>query len=226
MSEKEMQVQINEINRKLDLIIEDRMIQKQNQDAVIDLVDDISIVGKDAFSSVVDGLDNAGIELDPDSIKYLILGFIRNVDNINTLMMTLENVMDLVKDVGPIIKEVGIDAADKFKEIDDKGYFEVFKQFMKALDNVMTKFPKEDLEGLGDKIESVLDTLLIIIDPAFMEKIGMFVQTYKEIDTENIPSYSIWKVMREFNKPEMKKSIGFIMTILKEINAKEQGLKN
>lgn len=221
MSDKDIQIEINEINRKLDLIIEDRVVQKQNQDAVIDLVDDLSIVGKDAFSSVVDGLDNAGIELDGDSLKYLILSFIRNVDNINTLMMSLENVMDLMKDAGPIVKEIGIDAVDKFKEIDDKGYFEVIRQLMKAMDNVMSKYPKEDLEGLGDKIESVLDTLLVIIDPAFMEKIGMFVETYKEIDHENIPSYSIFKVMREFTKPDMKKSIGFIMTFLKEINAKE-----
>jgi uncharacterized protein YjgD (DUF1641 family) len=226
MSESEMQMQINEINRKLDLIIEDRAVQKQNQDAVIDLVDDLSIVGKDAFSSMVDGLDNAGIELDGDSIKYLVMGFIRNIENINTLMMTLENVMDLVKDAGPIIKEVGIDAVEKFKEIDDRGYFELLKQFTKAIDNVMSKFTREDIEGLGDKIESVLNTLLVIIDPAFMSKIEMFVQTYKDIDHENIPSYSIWKVAREFNKPDMKKSIGFIMTFLKEINAKELGLKN
>jgi uncharacterized protein YjgD (DUF1641 family) len=225
MSEKDIQIQINEINRKLDLIIEDRAVQKQNQDALIDLVDDLSIVGKDAFKGVVDGLDNAGIELDGESIKYLILGFIRNVDNINTLMMTLENVMDLVKDAGPIIKEVGIDAVDKFKEIDDKGYFEVVKQFSKAIDKVMTRFPKEDLENLSDKVESVLNTLLLIIDPAFMDKIGMFVQTYKDIDHNNIPSYSVFKVMRELNKPDMKKSIGFIMTFLKEINAKELGLK-
>lgn len=226
MSEKDMQEQINEINRKLDLIIEDRAVQKQNQDAVIDLVDDLSIVGKDAFSSMVDGLDNAGIELDGESIKYLILSFIRNIDNINTLMMTLENVMDLVKDAGPIIKEVGVDAVDKFKEVDDKGYFELMKQLMKAIDNVMSRFSKEDLEGLGDKIESLLNTLLVIIDPAFMDKIGMFVQTYKDIDHTNIPSYSIWKVAKEFNKPDMKKSIGFIMTFLKEINEKELGLKD
>jgi len=223
MSEKDMQLQINEINRKLDLIIEDRAIQKQNNDAVIDLVDDLSIVGKDAFNSMVEGLDNAGIELDGDSIKHLVLGFIRNVENINILMMSLENVLDLVKDAGPIVKEIGVDAVDKFKEIDDKGYFEIIRQFSSAIDKVMSRFTKEDIATLGDKIESLLNTLLVIIDPAFMSKIEMFVQTYKEIDHENIPSYSVWKVMREFNKPDMKKSIGFIMTFLKEINAKELG---
>ncbi len=37
MSDKDIQIQINEINRKLDLILEDRAVQKQNNDAVIDL---------------------------------------------------------------------------------------------------------------------------------------------------------------------------------------------
>ena len=221
-----MQVQIDEINRKLDLILEEAANQRQNRETVTDLVDDLAIVGKDAFNGMVSSLDNAGLDLDPDSVKYLVLGFIRNIENINMLLGTLESVTDLVKDISPIIKQVGIDAVDKFNEIDRKGYFEVLRQVMNALDNVMLKFSKEDLEGLGDKVESVLNTLLVIIDPAFMDKIGMFVKTYKEIDHENIPEYSIFKVMRELNKPEMKKSIGFIMTFMKEINAKETAAKS
>lgn len=225
MSDTNLQKQLDEVNRKLDLIIEDRAIQKQNNDAVVDLLDDLSIVGKDAFDSMVEGLDNAGIELDADAIKHLILGFIRNIGNLNMLLMTLENLTDLVKDAGPILKQTGIDAVDKFREIDDKGYFELLRQFMKAADNVMSRFSRDDLESLGEKIESVMNTLLVIIDPAFMSKIEMFVQTYKDIDHENIPSYSFWRVAREFHKPDMKKSIGFIMTFLREINAKELGLK-
>lgn len=226
MSDNNIQAQIEEVNRKLDLILEEAASQRQNRETVTDLVDDLAIVGKDAFNGMVDSLDNAGIELDPDSVKYMILGFIRNINNINMLLETLESVTDLVKDVSPIIKQVGIDAVDKFTEIDRKGYFEVLRQVMTAVDNIMMKFSKEDLEGLGEKIESVLNTLLIIIDPAFMSKIGMFVKTYKEIDIENIPEYSIFRVMRELNKPDMKKSIGFIMTFLKEINAKELGIKS
>ena len=221
MSDNNITVQIDEVNRKLDLLLEETSLQRQNRETVTDLVDDLAIVGKDAFNGMVSGLDNAGVELDPDSLKYMIIGFIRNINNFNVLLETLESTMDLVKDVSPIIKEVGIDAVEKFKEIDDKGYFEVLRQFMGALDNVMKRYPKEELESLGEKMESVLNTLLVIIDPAFMSKIGMFVETYKGIDLQNIPEYSIFRVMRELNKPDMKKSIGFIMTFLKEINAKE-----
>ncbi len=44
--------------------------------------------------------------------------------------------------------------------------------------------------------------------------------TYQKMDHENIPEYSVWKVMKELRKPEMKKNIGFLMTFLKNLSAK------
>jgi uncharacterized protein YjgD (DUF1641 family) len=43
--------------------------------------------------------------------------------------------------------------------------------------------------------------------------------TYQKMDHENIPEYSVWKVMKELRKPEMKKNIGFLMTFLKNLAA-------
>ncbi len=221
MTENNIQTKIDDLDRKLDQIMEEVVAQRQNREAVNDLVGDLAIVGKDAFNGMVDHLDKAGIELDTDSVEQMIMGLLRNINNLSMLLMTLESMTDLLRDASPIIKQVGIDAVDMFNEVDRKGYFEVLRQITGALDRVMARFTKEDLQGLGDKVESVLNTLLVIIDPAFMSKIGMFVRTYKEIDHENIPEYSIFRVMREMNKPDMKKSIGFIMTFLKEINSKE-----
>jgi uncharacterized protein YjgD (DUF1641 family) len=54
--------------------------------------------------------------------------------------------------------------------------------------------------------------------------------TYQKMDHENIPEYSVWKVMKELRKPEMKKNIGFLMTFLKNLSSKnlttEKALSN
>jgi uncharacterized protein YjgD (DUF1641 family) len=54
--------------------------------------------------------------------------------------------------------------------------------------------------------------------------------TYHKMDHENIPEYSVWKVLKELRKPEMKKNIGFLMTFLKNLSAKnldtEKALSN
>ena len=51
------------------------------------------------------------------------------------------------------------------------------------------------------------------------------VSIYQSLDPKDAPQYSIWKVMRELNTPEMKKGIGFVITFLKKIS-EEQEIKN
>lgn len=221
MSDNNIQLQIDQINRKLDLILDEAVMQKQNRDMVVDFVDDLSLVGKDAFKGMVDSLDKAGIELDGDEVNHMALNFIRNISNINMLFQTLENITDLLKDISPIIKQIGIDATGKFNELDKKGYFEVLGQLSVALDTIMSRYSQEDIENLSENIITVMDAMLTITDPAVMSKVTTLARTFKEIDPESVPEYSIWKVMREMNRPEMKKTIGFMMTFLKKINATE-----
>lgn len=47
------------------------------------------------------------------------------------------------------------------------------------------------------------------------------VKTYQNLDVDQIEEYSIWKLMKEMNKPEMKKRIGFAMHFLKNVSNKE-----
>jgi uncharacterized protein YjgD (DUF1641 family) len=50
------------------------------------------------------------------------------------------------------------------------------------------------------------------------------------MDFDNIPEYSVWKVMKELRSPEMKKGIGFLITFLKNLstekNVSEKALIN
>jgi len=44
---------------------------------ISDLVDDLSIIGKDVIKNVVIDLDNTGIELDSEALRCLVLRLIR-----------------------------------------------------------------------------------------------------------------------------------------------------
>lgn len=63
-----------------------------------------------------------------------------------------------------------------------------------------------------------MDAILAITDPVIMKKVTLLAGTFRELDQKSVPEYSIWKVMREMNKPEMKKSLGFVMTFMKMLN--------
>jgi hypothetical protein len=89
MSDKLIQEQINDINRKLDLLIDEVTIQRQNREAVNDLIDDVAVIGKDVFKNMVIQLDDAGIELDREALRSLVMKLIRNI---GSLGMTLQKI--------------------------------------------------------------------------------------------------------------------------------------
>ena len=39
------------------------------------------------------------------------------------------------------------------------------------------------------------------------------------MEMDNVPEYSIFKVMREMNKPEMKRALGFFVSFMKNMAA-------
>jgi uncharacterized protein YjgD (DUF1641 family) len=182
MAEKDLQKQINEINEKLDEILDCATQQRLRSAMLDDLLADLSIIGKDAFHSTVTELDRQGIELNVDDVKYLSFKIIKNLDKFTNTLSAFESVYDLLQDLSPVAREVIIDFIKKLHELEQKGYFSFFSDMLKLVDNVVI--------------------------------------TYQKMDHENIPEYSVWKVMKELRKPEMKKNIGFLMTFLKNLSTK------
>jgi len=218
MSDKLLQEQIREINRKLDLLIDETTIQRQNREAINDLVDDVSIIGKDAFKQMVTQLDDAGIELDSEALRCLVLRIIRNIRSMGAVLEILESLSDLAKDVTPIIKQIGLDGVQKFHELEQKGYFEILNQLANTIDSVLSRYSVEDLQKLSDNLIPIVDSLINIADPKLLKKINAAASALKEINPEEIEEYSVWRIMRHLNKPEVRKSFGFIMAFLQNIS--------
>ena len=210
--------QIAELNQKVDTILEYVNQQRLKSQAIDDLVADVSIVGKDVYDSTVKVLDEHEVVLDPDQLRELGIRLAQNIGNFNSMLDTLGSAMDLIKDVGPIANEVIIDATRKLHEIEQKGYFEFMREFGRVIDNIVTHYGAEDARMLADNVVAMLDVVKNLTQPEMLKSIDNAVKVFAGLEMENVPEYSIFKVMREMNKPEMKKAIGFVMMFLKNMS--------
>ena len=125
MAESNIQAQLDEINRKLDLVMECAMGQRHQSGAIEDLIADLSIVGKDAYNSSVTLLEKHNIEIDPEDFSVLALRLLKNIKNINAAIDAFESAFDLVRDAAPLVKEMIIDLSKKMHGLEQKGYFDV-----------------------------------------------------------------------------------------------------
>lgn len=175
-----VQEQISQLNQKVDLLLEYVNEQRLKRETIEDLVSDVSIISQDAFTSVVDELDKQGIELNVDDIKVLVYKLIRNINNFSQVMDMFESITDFLKDAGPMVNEMGIDFTYKLQELEQKGYFDLFKQLMFMIDKAVIAYSKTEFNS--DK------------------------------------KYSLFKIMREFNSPEVKRTLGFLLEFIKNLS--------
>ncbi|MCD4793854.1 MAG: DUF1641 domain-containing protein [Bacteroidales bacterium] len=200
MSENNMQDQINELNTKVDIILEEVVAQRNARNEKADLISDLSIVGKDIFAHTVTSLDKAGVELDGEALTALLIKLVRNIGTFNQMMDTLESATDMIKDAAPIVNQMGLDAISKFAEFEQKGYLNLMKELINLSDNIVSLITVEDIIDLSDNIVVILETA-------------------KSMKYEQIPKYSMWKAFRAMQSPEMKKGIGFIITFIKKLSS-------
>ncbi|MBN2614492.1 MAG: DUF1641 domain-containing protein [Bacteroidales bacterium] len=215
-----IQQQIDDINRKLDIVLEEVMAQKEVRQTASDLVADVSVIGNDMFKAAVTELDGAGVEIDGEAVKILLLKAARNIDTLYEVFGLMESGVDLFHDVSPILRQMGLDGIKLLNEMESKGYIDFLKESMNIMDHIVEHFSVEDVRSLADNIVTILETVKNLTQPEMLEAINNGVVVYKSMNVENIPEYSLFKAARAMNAPEMRKGIGFMITFLKNI-AKE-----
>lgn len=218
MNETDIQAQINQLNRKMDLVLDVVTRQQQKTESVEDLLSDLQIVGKDMYDTAVVELENQQVEIDVDEVKQLGIRLLHNIENIGVVLSMFESMVDFTKDAGPLVRESIIDMTKRLHEFEQKGYFAFLTEATKVIDNVVTAFSKDDVAQLADNIVSILNTVKSLTQPEMMHAMDNALKAYKSMEMENVPEYSVFKLMREINKPEMKKAMGFMVTFMKNIS--------
>lgn len=219
MSEIDIQYQIQELNNKMDLVLEEIKLQKRQRGEMEDLKDDLMRVTKGIYETAVEELDQVSDYVNTNDILHFGKYMLRNINTISTVVQQLESMKDFLRDSAPLIRQYALDTMTKLDEIDRKGYFEFAKELGNISDNVITSFNKEDINNLGDNIVSILNTIKNLTQPDMLNAINDAVNVYKNLDIEIKDNISLFGLMKELNNPELKRGLYFAIEFLKKISA-------
>lgn len=226
MEEVKTQNQIDEINHKLDLILEEIELQKKHRREMEDLKDDLFRVGKDLYQTAVVELEEVHDHIKTGDILHLGKKLLRNVNNLSKAFDQLESTRDFLHDVSPLVRESILDFMNKLDEFDRKGYFQFLKELQKAGDNVVTSFTPKDVKLLGDNIVTILNTVKNLTQPDMLHAINNAVSVYKNIDVKVDEKVSFFRLLKEMNSPEAKRGLAVGLKFLKNLAAMETNQKN
>lgn len=218
MEEIKTQNQIDEINRKLDIILEEIELQKRHRREMEDLKDDVMRVATDLYASAVVELEEVHDHMQTGDLLHLGKKLLRNISTFSKMFDQLESARDFLNDVSPLMRESIIDFMAKMDEFDRKGYFEFLKEANNITDKVVTSFTKEDVKNLGNNIVTILNTVKNLTQPEMLQAINNAVAVYGNLDIKIEKNVSLIKLVREMNTPEVKRGLAFGIEFLKNIS--------
>ena len=219
MSEQMIQEQIAAINQKLDVIIENAELQKRKREEMDDLLEDLNIVAKDAFHQSVVLLDKAQVEIDSCGISCLLIKVLQNLGTFYEMMEMMESARDFMKDVSPILHQVGLDAVHKMNEFEQKGYFGYIRELGKFTDKWIRTFTVEDLKKIEDNLQDLTGIIRNLTDPGLVATLNHISKVLAEVKMDDkVDDKSLWQIFRQLRSKEVRKSISYSLRLLQAIN--------
>ncbi len=217
MEEAKLQQQIDALNGKLDIILEEISHQQRHRREMEDLKDDLMRVGHDLYKTAVEELEEIHDEVSTGDIAFLGKKLLRNVNNITQTFEQLENVKGFLEDFAPVSRQLSLDIMRRLHEMDQKGYFEFMREGSRMMDNVVTSFSAEDVRNLGDNVVTILNTVKNLTQPDMLQAIDNALGVYKKLDITVDEDISLTKLIRELNTPEVKRGLAFMLEFLKNL---------
>ena len=215
MTEKDIQEQISELNRKMDLVLESVEQQKRNREEFDDLVEDLSIVAKDAFKNTVVMLDKSQIDVDNSDIPMLLIKILQNVGTFHEMLEMLESARDFMKDISPVLHQVGLDAVNKMNEFDQKGYFVYAAEMMKLMDKFIQTFTIEDIKQLQENLENLTGIMRNLNQPGLLTSLNRTTKAIASIKMDSkLDNKSLFGLARQLNSPDVRKSLSFALRLV------------
>ncbi len=218
MAEKELQEQLDELHQKMDMVLEYVSLQNQKREEIDDFVEDAGIVIKDVVRHTSGMLENAQVELDHVDLPGLMIKVLQNLGTFHEMFEMIESAKDFMKDVTPILHQVGLDAVNKMNELDRKGYFEYISELGNFVDKWIQLFTREDLIRLQNNLENIAGIVRNLSDPALMKGLNNMTLALAEVKPdEKLDNKSLFGLFKQLNSPEVRQSLSYSLRLVQQI---------
>jgi len=217
MDNKTIQTQLQDIHQKLDFITEQMRETQRRQKELQELKDDLTIIGKDMFNAAVEELDDVAPYFETKDLVHLLKKLLRNTKNLTRILGQLESAEDLFKDLQPLGKEIFDEVLETLNKLDQKGYFEFFRESFQIIDTIVTSFSVDDIKLLQENVVSILLTVKGMTQPEMLQTIDNALGFFRKMDIVVEKDVSYFKIMKEMRNPEVKRGFIFMLEFLKNM---------
>ena len=202
------------LHQKIDYLTEQLEVQKQRQQELDALKNDLMPIANHMVKLSIDELAEIGRDFQLEDLLFLLKRLLRNTHSLIDLLDRLESAMDLVDDANYLGKEVFASAVSTLDKLERDGYFDFMREILNILDRIVHELSREELQALGDNIVMSFTTMRQLTQPQVLSLANNAVEAISNgKDLDRAPS--LFGLMREFSNPQVRKGLARMISLLK-----------
>jgi uncharacterized protein YjgD (DUF1641 family) len=188
-----------------------------------ELKEDLIPLSGQAFRLLIRELEDVESGFQLEDLLALMKRFLRSVKHLQFSLEQLENIVDFVLTIEPLLKSSVPQLINYLDDLEQKGVLRIIQSTLDVRAKVAASYNAEDIDQIGDGLVGLLGLAQKLGDPqaqAFLEKMATLPS---KVDLENVKPVGPFGMLGALSSKEARQGLGVLMELTKAMGALKNG---
>ncbi len=211
---------IAELDRKLDLIVEEMGHLRRMRQSAEDLGADLTRVTKDAMADATEALGAASLR--PVEFVQLVKSVLLHSRRIEALLEQLDSAADFLSDAQPLARDLFRQAVSASQLMEQRGYLTAAKAGLRIGDALVQAHSADDWRQVEASVPQLIGFLRELTRPEVLEALEAIIHGFGRVQATMDVDKSIFGLARDLNSPEARRGVGILVEFLKVVGGRSK----
>ena len=212
-----------QILERLDRIEAQLAPVSQTASGLNELRDDLIPLSGQAFRLLIRELEDVESGFQLEDLLALMKRFLRSVKHLQFSLEQLENIVDFVLTIEPLLKSSVPQLINYLDDLEQKGVLRIIQSTLDVRAKVAAAYSAEDIEQIGDGLVALLGLAQKLSDPqatAFLQKMA---ELPSKVDLAKAKPVGPFGMLSALSSKEVRQGLGVLMELTKAMGDLKNG---
>lgn len=187
-----------------------------------ELREDLIPLSGQAFRLVIRELEDVESGFQLEDLLAMLKRFLRSVKHITFTLDQLENVVDFVTIIEPLLKSAVPQVINYLDDLEQRGVLRIITSMLDVRAKIAEAYSPEDVDQIGDGAVVALGLAKKLSDPKAVEFLEKFASLPSKVDLAGAKPVGPFGMLGALSSKEARQGLGILMELTKAMG----GLKN
>jgi uncharacterized protein YjgD (DUF1641 family) len=187
-----------------------------------ELREDLIPLSGQAFRLLIRELEDVESGFQLEDLLALMKRSLRSVKHLQFGLEQLENIVDFVLTVEPLLKSAVPQLVNYLDDLEQKGVLRIIQSTLDVRAKIAASYSPEDVEQIGDGMVALLGMAQKLSDPQAQAFLNKMAALPSKVDLEKAKPIGPFGMLRALSSKEARQGLGVLMELTKAMG----GLKN